>query len=126
MRHPPFGRRRRPSPLALRAPAAVLGSGLRTAVAFAVLAVALTGVLAAGAAGQPGVDTIVSQPLPSDTLLYHRTGQVLLADLHPPGFRHYQQTFDGMATYLTEATVAIEDARFWKRSSATGTTGRIP
>ncbi|HKF74726.1 MAG TPA: transglycosylase domain-containing protein [Candidatus Dormibacteraeota bacterium] len=94
-----------------------LGALFRTAVALAgkltLLAVALSGVVAAGFAGLPGIDAAVAQPLPSDTLIYDRTGQVLLGDLHPPGYQHYEQALSGMGRYLPEATVAIEDARFW-------------
>jgi membrane peptidoglycan carboxypeptidase len=93
--------------------AAVLRVGLALVIQTALLAVALTGVVAAGVAGEPGTDAVVSQPLPSDTLVYDRTGQVLLGDLHPPGYQHYEQALIGMGTYLPAATVAVEDARFW-------------
>src|SRR5437016_13730313 len=39
--------------------------------------------VAAGFGNLPNADSRVAQPLPSDTLIYDRTGTVLLADLHP-------------------------------------------
>jgi membrane peptidoglycan carboxypeptidase len=87
--------------------------GLAAALQTALLALALTGVVAAGVAGQPDADAVVSRPLPSDTLVYDRTGQVLVGDLHPPGYQHYEQSLSGMGSYLPAATVAVEDARFW-------------
>jgi membrane peptidoglycan carboxypeptidase len=91
----------------------VLRLGVVTILQAAVLAMGLAGMLAAGVAGQPDAVAIVSQPLPSDTLVYDRTGQVLLGDLHPPGYQHYEQSLSAMGSYLPAATVAIEDARFW-------------
>src|SRR5215472_3933776 len=86
--------------------------------AFAVLAAGLVGtsvagVLAAGYGTLPNADAQVTQPLPSDTLVYDRTGQVLLADLHRPGYQHYQMRLADMGAYLPAATVAVEDANFW-------------
>jgi len=78
-----------------------------------VLGVLAGGVAAAGLGSLPNADSIVAQPPPSDTLVYDRTGQVLLADLHPPGYQHYQESLVGMGRYLPQATVAIEDGSFW-------------
>jgi membrane peptidoglycan carboxypeptidase len=93
----------------------------RRALRVAAAIVAVTGLLgamtggfvAAGFGSLPNADSRVAQPLPSDTLVYDRTGQVLLADLHPPGYQHYQVSLPAMGRYLPEATVAVEDANFW-------------
>jgi membrane peptidoglycan carboxypeptidase len=82
------------------------------AVAF-VLAGATAGGFVASGLGSVPDQALVAQPLPSDTLVYDRTGQVLLADLHPAGYQHYQATLAGMGSSLPAATVAIEDANFW-------------
>lgn len=76
------------------------------------LAVATVGFVAAVMSRVPN-DALIAQPLPSDTLLYDRTGQVLLADLHPPGYQHYEVSLGAMGSYLPAATVAVEDANFW-------------
>jgi membrane peptidoglycan carboxypeptidase len=83
-------------------------------VAVAMLGSTVAGAVAsAGFSDLPSVDALVTQPLPSDTLVYDRTGQVLLADLHPAGYQHYQYALAAMGRYLPEATVAVEDAGFW-------------
>jgi len=69
--------------------------------------------VAAGFGTLPNADSLVARPLPSDTLVYDRTGTVLIADLHPPGYQHYQEPLGAMGRYLPAATVAIEDANFW-------------
>jgi membrane peptidoglycan carboxypeptidase len=110
-------RRRASAFRAARRAAAVRRRAFRViaCVALAVSACSafLAGALATGAGSVPGVDQLASRPLPSDTLVYDRTGQVLLADLHPPGYRHYERPLDAMGPYLPRATVAIEDANFW-------------
>jgi membrane peptidoglycan carboxypeptidase len=73
----------------------------------------LAGAVATGAGSVANVDQLASQPLPSDTLIYDRSGKVLLADLHPLGYRHYEKPLGDMGRYLPQATVAIEDANFW-------------
>src|SRR5262249_51752585 len=82
--------------------------------AICLLAVVLAGGIAVGSAvsglGSVPDDTLVARPLPSDTLVYDRTGKVLVADLHPEGYQHYQVTLAAMGAYLPAATVAIEDA----------------
>src|SRR6266700_1515937 len=82
-------------------------------LALLVLGVLAGGVAAAGLGSLPNADSIVAQPLPSDTMVYDRSGQLLLADLHAPGYQHYQESLTGMGRYLPMATVAIEDANFW-------------
>jgi membrane peptidoglycan carboxypeptidase len=70
-------------------------------------------VVVSGVASLPDADAALARPLPSDTLIYDRTGKELLADLHPPGYQHYELPLDAMGRYLPAATVAIEDANFW-------------
>jgi membrane peptidoglycan carboxypeptidase len=82
------------------------------ALAF-VLAGATAGGFVASGLGSVPDDALVAQPLPSDTLVYDRTGKVLLADLHPPGYQHYEATLAEMGAGLPAATVAVEDANFW-------------
>ncbi|HXM54969.1 MAG TPA: transglycosylase domain-containing protein [Candidatus Dormibacteraeota bacterium] len=83
-------------------------------VATAMLGVTLVGgVAAAGLRDLPGIGALVDQPMASDTMVYDRTGKILLADLHPPGYQHYDVRLSAMGRYLPKATVAIEDANFW-------------
>jgi membrane peptidoglycan carboxypeptidase len=64
----------------------------------------------------PTPSTVAERTLPSDTLIYDRTGTVLLADLHTPGFQHYEQPLANMGKLLPAATVDVEDASFWSES----------
>ena len=126
------GARRRPSPVRRsirRRASAYWGHGVRPrrglrrwvvralaglAVASAMLGSIVAGAVAsAGVSDLPGVDALVTRPLPSDTLVYDRSGQVLLADLHEAGHQHYEYHLSAMGRYLPEATVAVEDAGFW-------------
>jgi len=85
-----------------------------TVIAVAMLGAAVIGAVAsAGFSDLPSVDALVTRPLPGDTLVYDRTGRVLLADLHPEGYQHYEYPLSEMGRYLPEATVAVEDASFW-------------
>jgi membrane peptidoglycan carboxypeptidase len=103
--------RRRPSwaarPLAVARIAAVV------AIQLLVLGVASTVAVAAGVGGVPQAVAALATPLPDDTLVYDRTGDVLLADLHPPAYQHYERPLSAMSPFLQEATVAIEDRMFW-------------
>ena len=83
------------------------------ALATSALVALATGAALTGLGSVRNVDQLVSQPLPGDTLVYDRSGRVLLADLHSPGYRHYEVPLGAMGRYLPEATVAIEDANFW-------------
>lgn len=56
----------------------------------------------------PDVATL-ARPLPSDTLLYDRTGTVLLADLHPPGYQHEAAPLSALGRWLPAATVAADE-----------------
>src|SRR5215467_2552636 len=94
--------------------------GSRRAAARALIgaaAAALVAIVGAGTAGLGGLSSaarLLAQPPPSDTVLYDRTGQVVVADLHPPGYQSYEVPFSAMGRYLPQATVAVEDANFWK------------
>ena len=56
----------------------------------------------------------VAGELPQDTLIYAADGTTVLADLHPAGYQHYEQSLSDMGTYLPEAIVAIEDHNFYQ------------
>ena len=88
--------------------------GSVVAVALLLAAGTTGAVVASGLSNLPDAGAALARPLPSDTLVYDRTGQVLLADLHPPGYQHYQLGLGAMGRYLPAATVAVEDANFWK------------
>ncbi len=64
------------------------------------------------AAHLPNVND-VSAPVASDTLLLASDGTTVLADLHPPGYQHYEQPLTDMGTLLPEAVIAIEDRNFY-------------
>jgi len=85
---------------------------------FVLVAIALPSLLitspgyAAYAAKLPSVSDI-AKPVPTDTMVYASDGTTLLADLHPPGYQHYQESLSDMGTYLPEAVIAIEDRNFY-------------
>jgi membrane peptidoglycan carboxypeptidase len=56
----------------------------------------------------------VADPLPADTVLYAADKTTILADLHPAGYQHYDQSLASMGSYLPEAAVAIEDHNFYQ------------
>ena len=68
---------------------------------------------AAYAAHLPDVST-VTDPVPTDTIIYAGDGKTVLADLHPPGYQHYQEPLSAMGTYLPDAIIAIEDRNFYE------------
>jgi penicillin-binding protein 1A len=68
---------------------------------------------AAYAAHLPDVSTVTG-PVATDTIIYASDGKTVLADLHPPGYQHYQQPLSAMGTYLPDATIAIEDRNFYE------------
>ena len=72
----------------------VLGSGLAV------------GIRALGLDRLPDVHAVVTNPLPTDTLVYDRTGGILIADLHPGGYQHYQTRLQDMGHWLPDATEA--------------------
>src|SRR5438270_1182052 len=85
---------------------------------FLLVAIALPSLLitspsyAAYAAKLPSV-TDITNPVPTDTMLYAADGTTLLADLHPPGYQHYQESLSDMGTLLPDAVIAIEDRNFY-------------
>lgn len=56
----------------------------------------------------------VTQPIPSDSIIYAADGVSVLADLHPPGYQHYPEALSAMGSYLPDAMVAIEDRNFYQ------------
>jgi membrane peptidoglycan carboxypeptidase len=54
----------------------------------------------------------VTDPIPTDTIIYASDGTSVLADLHPPGYQHYPESLSAMGTYLPAAIIAIEDRNF--------------
>ena len=61
----------------------------------------------------PDVST-VTDPVATDTIIYASDGKTVLADLHPPGYQHYQEPLTAMGTYLPDAIIAIEDRNFYE------------
>jgi membrane peptidoglycan carboxypeptidase len=55
----------------------------------------------------------VTDPLATDTILYAADGKTVLADLHPPGYQHYQEPLSAMGTMLPDAIISIEDRNFY-------------
>jgi membrane peptidoglycan carboxypeptidase len=74
---------------------------------------ALLGVHALGLDHLPSVAAVMASGLPDDTLVYDRSGTVLLADLQQPGSQHTDVTLQAMGRWLPAATVAIDDPGFW-------------
>jgi len=85
---------------------------------FLLVAIALPSLLitspgyAAYAAKLPSV-TDITNPVATDTMIYASDGTTLLADVHPPGYQHYQEPLSSMGTLLPEAIIAIEDRNFY-------------
>ena len=63
----------------------------------------------------PDVNAMMANPLPSDTLVYDRTGAVLIADLHPGGYQHYQTRLQDMGRWLPATTEAESGAAVAQR-----------
>ncbi|HSS93053.1 MAG TPA: transglycosylase domain-containing protein, partial [Candidatus Dormibacteraeota bacterium] len=55
----------------------------------------------------------LSQAIPADTVIYAADGTTVLADLHDPGYQHYDQPLSEMGALLPNAIVAIEDRNFY-------------
>ena len=55
----------------------------------------------------------LEKSVPTDTVVYASDGTSLLADLHGPGYQHYEQSLADMGTLLPEAVIAIEDRNFY-------------
>jgi membrane peptidoglycan carboxypeptidase len=87
--------------------------GAAVVVQLLVLGAAYGVVVGAGVGNVPEADAALATPQLDDTLVYDRTGQVLLADLHPPGYQHYQRPLAELGSLLPAASVAVEDRAFW-------------
>ncbi|HEY8680928.1 MAG TPA: transglycosylase domain-containing protein [Candidatus Dormibacteraeota bacterium] len=61
----------------------------------------------------PDAHSIALAVLPQDSIIYDSTGSITLADIHRQGYRHYEQKLADMGTLLPQATIAIEDAKFY-------------
>ena len=61
----------------------------------------------------PDAHTISLLSLPQDSIIYDSSGQVTLADIHANGYRHYEQHIAVMGKLVPQATIAIEDAKFY-------------
>src|SRR3989338_6750393 len=61
----------------------------------------------------PDLQTFDARRVPESTKIYDRTGSVLLFDFHKD-FQREVVPFDEISYYVKNATVAIEDARFYK------------
>jgi membrane peptidoglycan carboxypeptidase len=57
--------------------------------------------------------SLVASPIQEDTLLYASDGKTVLADLHPPGHQHYNETLQAMGNLLPDAVMSIEDRNFY-------------
>jgi membrane peptidoglycan carboxypeptidase len=73
----------------------------------------LAGTHAVGLDRLPSVQSVMRSGLPNDTLIYDRTGTVLLADIQQPGTQHTDVPLAAMGRWLPAATIAVEDPRFW-------------
>src|SRR4029077_6634734 len=60
----------------------------------------------------PDVQTL-SYAIPTDTMIYAADGTTVLADLHDPGYQHYNQPLSEMGHLLPDAMIAIEDRNFF-------------
>ncbi|HSR25441.1 MAG TPA: transglycosylase domain-containing protein, partial [Candidatus Eisenbacteria bacterium] len=90
--------------------------GRRRAIAVAGAVLLLLGLAGAHAAGLdrlPDVESVMRSGLPNDTLVYDRTGTVLLADIQRPGAQHTDVPLAAMGRWLPAATVALDDPGFW-------------
>lgn len=81
---------------------------------IALFGVGFTPPLLVGYASQLPDVSAVAGDLPSDTLLYASDNATVLADLHPPGYRHYGVSLSAMGTNLPTAVVAVEDHNFYQ------------
>ena len=96
----------------LAAPAALVSLLLVLAVAVGSF-VSASALWVKYASDLPDAHTIALATLPQDSIIYDSAGQVTLADIHKEGYRHYEQHLPAMGKLLPEATIAIEDAKFY-------------
>src|SRR5215472_13013534 len=87
---------------------------IATAVVLLVVGGGLAaGVHALGLDSGSDVQAVMRSGLPNDTLVYDRTGTVLLADVQQSGLQHVDIPLAAMGRWLPAATVAVDDPRFW-------------
>jgi len=116
-RRPNGSRRRATAPAKLKRRTLVRPAGWVVRV-FLLVAIAVPSLFVtsptynAYAAQLPNVNDVTT-PVASDTLLLAADGTTVLADLHPPGYQHYEQPLSDMGTLLPEALIAIEDRNFY-------------
>lgn len=79
----------------------------------AMVGVVLTPPLLVAYASQLPDVSAVAKDLPSDTVLYASDNTTELADLHPAGYRHYDESLSAMGPNLPAAVVAVEDHNFY-------------
>jgi membrane peptidoglycan carboxypeptidase len=96
----------------MAAPAALLSMLLVLAVAVGSF-VSASALWVKYASDLPDAHTISLLSLPQDSIILDATGQVTLADIHTEGYRHYEQRLADMGKLLPEATIAVEDAKFY-------------
>jgi membrane peptidoglycan carboxypeptidase len=96
----------------LAVPAALLSMVLVLAVAVGSF-VSASALWVKYASDLPDAHTISLLALPQDSIIYDNTGTTPLADIHHQGFRHYEQHLADMGKLLPEATIAIEDSKFY-------------
>ncbi|HEX6489122.1 MAG TPA: transglycosylase domain-containing protein [Candidatus Dormibacteraeota bacterium] len=89
--------------------------GLAVVAVMAVVFMATSSTYISFASDLPDARTLAANPPADDTLLYASDGSVM-ADIHQPGYEHYQQKLSDMGAFLPQATVAIEDANFYNES----------
>src|SRR5215472_13560053 len=87
---------------------------IATAVVLLVVGGGLAaGVHALGLDSGSDVQAVMRSGLPNDTLVYDRTGTVLLADVQQPGTQHTDIPLAAMGRWLPAATIAVDDPGFW-------------
>jgi membrane peptidoglycan carboxypeptidase len=87
---------------------------IAAAVVIALLATGVAaGVHALGLDSPGDVQSVMRSGLPDDTLIYDRTGTVLLADIQGPGLQHTDVPLAAMGRWLPAATISVEDPQFW-------------
>ena len=94
------------------APAALVSTLLVLAVAIGSF-VSASALWVKYASDLPDAHTIALLSLPQDSIIVDSSGQTTLADIHKEGYRHYEQHLTDMGTLLPQATIAIEDAKFY-------------
>jgi len=96
----------------LAGPAALLSLVLVAAVAAGSF-ISASAVWVRYANDLPDARSIALNSLPEDSIIYDRDLTTVLADIHKEGYRHYEQHLTEMGTLLPQATIAIEDAKFY-------------